>query len=816
MRKLNSTMSIVFICVAALAFKVAGAQTAEQLQRLENLTPAQRAALLDALQEPTVAEQPDVSMPEIVQAREIASPMSGGLQTDVSSEAGDYPTLGELPRFGYDLFAGEPTTFAPATDIPIPVDYVVGPGDTVELQLFGSQSGLYSLVVGRDGLLNVPEIGPLSVSGLKFSEMTDVLQQRISEQMIGVRASITMGPLRSIRVFVLGDAYRPGSYTVSALSTMTNALFVSGGINDIGSLRRIQLKRNGRTVTTLDLYDLLLSGDTSGDVRLQPGDVIFVPPVEKSVGVGGQVRRPAIYELDGEASISDVLRLAGGMLPSAYPDASQISRISADRERIIVDVDLSTNVGLATTVSADDLVTVFSVLDKRSDVVVLHGHVFRPGPYQWRPGMRITDLIGSINDVRAKADLGYAMIRRENADNQQISILSANIQGALRAPASAENVELQALDQVTVFDLEADRAEFVEPVLQELRLQATSGNPASEVRVSGHVRAPGSFPLEDGMRVTDLIRAAGDLRESAYSVEAELMRQEVAPDQQRGTRLVTIDLASALSGNETADLLLQPHDILNIKEIPQWRDIEVISVDGEVRFPGNYTIRRGERLSSVIERAGGLTDLAFAEGAVFLRDELRLRERQQLAELAERLEGEIESLAAANPEADEAIEARRALLDQVGETRPTGRLVIDLEGILSGSLREDADVALRGDDQLFVPRVSQTVTIIGEVQFPTSHIHEAGISRDDYINRSGGMTGEADKRRIYVVRADGSVVASQRSMFFRARNTGDIRPGDTIVVPIKPDPVSNLSLWTSITTILYNIGVAAAAVSSFN
>jgi len=799
------------------------AQTAEQLQQLQQLTPAQRRAILDALDAPETSSQQELSQPEVVRPRESQPEPPDESDTDESEpadarsgEPDELIRMQDLEPFGYDLFAGEPTTFAPATDIPVPVDYVIGPGDTVELQLFGNENALYSLVVGRDGVLNVPEIGPVSVSGLKFSELTQTLQQRISEQMIGVRASITMGPLRSIRVFVLGDAYRPGSYTVSALSTMTNALFVSGGINEIGSLRNVQLKRNGQTVTTLDLYDLLLRGDTSGDARLQPGDVIFVPPVGNRVGIAGEVRRPAIYELRNERSIGDAVTLAGGMLPTAYPEASQVARINPDRERTVINVDLTNDAGLATPVRADDLVRVLSVLEESEDVVTLAGHAWRPGPYEWRPGMRISNLIGSLDAVRPKADLDYLMIRREHPETRDVSVVAASLVQALRAPGSPVDLPLQARDRVIVFNLEDDRGEIVEPIVEELRLQARRGQPAEEVRILGRVRAPGVYPLEPGMRVSDLVRAGGDLAESAYALEAELTRYETGADNVRETKITVVDLDAAIRGDLAANAALQPYDILTIKEIPQWRESEVVELIGEIRFPGSYPIRRGERLSSVLERAGGVTDQAFPDGAVFLRQSLAEREQEQLEELAERLESEVRSAAAAETEqVSDTQSSRLALLAQVQQTEATGRLVIDLSGIVDGSAPQTADVVLRDGDRLLVPRESQTVTIIGEVQFPTSHVYSADLSRDDYIDLSGGTNALADKKRIYVVRADGSVIASRKSLFFRPKDIRDIRPGDTIVVPLKPDPVSNLSLWTSVTTILYNIGVAAAAVASF-
>ena len=335
-----------------------------------------------------------------------------------------------LQAFGYDLFEGVPTTFAPATDIPVPPDYVIGPGDTVVVQYFGSENQKFRLIVDREGTLSLPEIGPVVVAAMRFDDMNQELSRRVAEQKIGVRASITMGKLRSIRIFVLGEAQRPGSYTVSGLSTMTNALFYSGGVKKIGSLRNIELKRNGVTVGSLDLYDLLLKGDTRDDERLQPGDVIFIPPVGTQVGIDGEARRPAIYELKGERTVGDLVRLAGGLVPSAFPSAAQIQPIDEKRERTIVKVDLGTDIGLDTRLRPGDVLRVYSVLDELDDAVVLSGHVFRPGSYQWLPGMRLSDLLPSLSMVRPKADTGYVLIRRERPPERQIEVRSIDLQVA--------------------------------------------------------------------------------------------------------------------------------------------------------------------------------------------------------------------------------------------------------------------------------------------------------------------------------------------------------------------------------------------------
>ena len=724
----------------------------------------------------------------------------------------------ELPRFGYDLFAGAPTTFAPATDIPIDASYIVGPGDTVQIQLFGKEDADYSLVVTREGNLQIPGIGPVSVSGLTFQDMKEVLKAHIEEQMIGERINVTMGPLRSIRVFILGDANRPGSYTVSALSTMTNALFVSGGVNPIGSLRNIQLKRHGKVVSRLDLYDLLLRGDTSGDARLQPGDVIFIPPVGPSVGVIGEVRRPATYELRKDNTAEQILYMAGGMLPTAYPQASQIERISERGERTLLDIDLSKPQGRRVPLRAGDKLYVYSILEKMEDIVLLSGHVQRPGGYQWRQGMRLADLIPSIeNDLLPRPDLDYALIKRELRPDQRIEILSLRPGEALRNPASRHNTVLQARDEVILFGFSGDRSEVVEPLVDELREEATFQQPARVVRVSGLVRHPGDYPLERNMRVSDLVRAGGGLAQAAYSLGAELTRSEVVDGRYREVDHVEVALAQILEGDTVADLALQPHDVLHIKRLPEWSVANTVEILGEVRFPGVYPVARGEQLSRVLERAGGITDMAFPEGAAFVRLELREREKERLEELSQRLEADLASLTLKLAQEEggqtQSLNIVRQLADQLRNAVPTGRLVINLPKLIAttkGGRRSEYDVTLMDGDKLYVPPITQEVTVTGEVFYPTSHLYEKGLDRKDYVNMSGGATREADAKHIYVVRADGSVDA-KRPWF---ETTAAIEPGDTIVVPLDVDRIRPLALWTSVSQIIYQLGIAAASANA--
>jgi protein involved in polysaccharide export with SLBB domain len=720
-----------------------------------------------------------------------------------------------LKPFGHDLFELAPDTFAPLFDVPVPADYIVGPGDTFEVQLVGTLRGRYSLVVKRDGTISFPELGAIAVAGMRFEDARAMLQQRVEEQLIGSQVSVHMGELRSIQVFVVGEAKYPGSYTVGGLSTVTNALFASGGVKEIGSLRNIQVKRGGETATRFDLYDLLVRGDTRGDVRLMPGDVILVPPTGPRVTVSGEVRRPAIYELKAESTAADVVALAGGLTAEARQQLATIERIGETNERTVLDVNLQISSGMQ--LRDGDRLHVPSIRPTMENAVELKGHVHRPGEFQYREGLRLTDVISSLEELKPLADPRYVLIRRETVPLRYIEYVSSDLVRALENKGSEADTLLAPRDQIFVFQLEAGRERIIEPLIRELRLQSTREAPTPEVGVGGRVNFPGQYPLERGMRLSDLIRAGGSLNEAAYGGKAELTRNAITDGQARRTELLEIDLAAAIAGDPAHDIELQPFDYLVIKELPLWGAQEYVALQGEVRFPGRYPIQRGETLKSVIARAGGLTDLAFPEGTVFTRETLKMREGRQIEELTRRLQTDLAQVSLmsaqeARGDAAQALAVGRQLLENLRDAEPVGRLVIDLEKSTGARPGSAADIVLKDGDRLIVPRITQEVTVIGEVQSPTSHLFAEGLGRDDYIQLSGGTTQRADRGRIYVVRADGSVVSGGDSWFSGAI---EIQPGDTIVVPLDAERMRALPLWTAVTTIIYNLAVAVAAVNSF-
>ncbi|MDH5694707.1 MAG: SLBB domain-containing protein, partial [Gammaproteobacteria bacterium] len=443
-------------------------------------------------------------------------------------------------------------------------------------------------------------------------------------------------------------------------------------------------------------------------------------------------------------------------------------------------------------------------------IVYLSGPTHRAAAHEWKQGLRLTDILDSLEAIHAQADPEYILVKSIDKNNQ-ISAQSSSLLQALKNPNSAANLELRPRDEIMVFKRDETRTLLLTEMISQLELQASQDQDARIVEINGRVHAPGKYPLEEGMRVSDLIRASGRLQEAAYPLEAELTRFIVKPGKPRQIDHHTVELDKALKGDDKEDLILQPHDFVQIKETPLWTEEELVIVRGEVRFPGRYPIKRGEKLSSLIKRAGGLTSFAYAEGAVFTREQLRIKEQERMDAFASNLEAELATLSlqrSGDPSEMQSAGVANSLLSRLKTTKAAGRMVINLENIVGGRFQPDEDILLRGGDLLVVPSMMQEVTVIGEVFHPTSHLFESGASAEDYIGASGGATRRADPESSYIIRANGSVISAKSGWFSFSPK---VMPGDTVVVPLDAEKVSSLKLWTSVTQIFYQLGVAAAA-----
>lgn len=846
---------------------------------------------------------PKIENPQVVNERTSNPDSSAAKKSDSEYDFKRDSQRNELTRFGYEMFAGEPTTFAPVSDVPVPSEYMIGPGDVINVQLYGKENQEYSLTVGRDGNLQFPSLGPIKLNGMSFSAARDSISERIKQQMIGIESNISMGELRSIRIFVAGDAYKPGSYTVSSLSTITQALFVAGGINEIGSLRNIQVKRNGRLVGKFDLYDLLLRGDASGDINLRSGDVVFIPAVGGLVSVTGEVRRPAIYEIAPNETISDIVTMAAGVKAAAYPKATSLERFNSNGLKSIINLDLTAAKDQTLLAKNGDFIRVKNSSSQFENTITLAGAVVRPGKYQWREGITIADVLPSVwGDLAPSADLNYALVIREVNKYGDINVLQFSLGAAITGETLTDNLVLSPRDKILVFnyddstqnrfelnklvkqrvekvaalkgdsllgndlfqsgfesldfsgnkkiaktsiggviirdtdasqeqnavktevsqmlanlfdDIELikvsyamNRGELLYPIISKLYQQGNGHSNVKVVAAAGKVRHPGLYPLSDNLTVSDLIKAAGGLTEGAYLENAELTRTQIN-DNGSGIMHLSVDVASALMGDQTANFALQSRDALTIQTIPDWQESKSVELRGEVKFPGVYNIGRGETLAKLLERAGGFTEYAARNASVFVRESVRQQEELEIKKLANQLRRDIASRGISKDGIQVNYADAQMMLTDLENIKAVGRLVVDLNAISLGI--DEADLQLEDADVLYIPAIKQTIAVMGEVQHPSTHRFKSGYTLDQYLSLSGGPRERADEDRIYIIKADGSVTLPSNSAWF-ASDT-EISPGDTVIMPLDTEYKDNLTLWTQITGILYNTAVAVSAIS---
>ncbi|MGR5134790.1 SLBB domain-containing protein [Vibrio alfacsensis] len=909
---LKGTLSIAVFALASLfaSHTLAQNPTPEQIQMFQSLPAAQQQALASkyGISIPSASSQSsNYENPQVIEPR----PEQNAASQNDPFNGQQLQQDDELKRFGLELFAGSPTTFAPISDVPVPADYTVGAGDEIVIQLFGKENTTHRLRVNRAGLINFPALGPVQVAGMSFSEVRDSLNQRVKEQMIGVRSDISLGEMRTIQVFVMGDAYKPGAYTVSALTTISQAIYYSGGFGESGALRNVQLKRNGQVIRKLDMYDLLLKGDARNDVRLLPGDVVFIGPVGDTIAIDGEVNRPAIYEIKAGETYKQAIQMAGGFTANAYRDQVEIKRYAAKGARDALTLDFSQTNAQHTKVKDGDAVNVLKKSEELTRYVQIEGDVRHPGFMEWKAGLRIADLFKSVDSsFSSTADVNYAVVVREVNAQRDIEVFQVNLAKAILAPSSQENLTLQSRDRVLVFnrfnnedldtfaeketvskaktleqaqaqaeqelqkeqqvmgssvavglplnanpamgsdpqniptginhpslafeqalqpkimfrgkeitaeDFEAlkqnTRRTLLAPVLLQLQQQSRLGLAPQIAEVFGEVKHPGRYPITPRMTVSTLLEAAGGLTYNAFTINAELARTVINNvDERAFIDVERIDLRKAIQGNTAEDAIIVGRDRLNILEKPNVKLQSTVTLQGEVRFPGTYTVRQGETLRELLERAGGLTEFAHPQGAIFTREALRLQEQKLLNQYAADMRAET---AKKTFRADSNIgsvisdpEKTLAFVEEASRSKALGRMVVQLNRILKDE--RSADFMLEDGDFLFVPTFRNTVSIMGEVQVPITYLLDNKLDVDDYLNKAGGAKKQADEDRIFVVRADGSVYKPTSGYWF-GNNKEELQAGDTIVVPIDTDYRDALSTWTAATQILYQTGVAINA-----
>ena len=776
-------------------------------------------------------------------------------------------------RFGSDVFRdGLRDLRSLPMDLPVGPDYVVGPGDSLSIDLWGGLSTRLTRIVDREGRVTLPEAGPVLVSGKSLGEVQVAVQKAIGTEFRNTSADVSVSRLRTIRVYVVGEVEEPGAYDISSLSTALNALVAAGGATPRGSLRTLKHMRGRQQLEQIDAYDLLLRGVTPDAQKFENGDTLMVPPLGPQVTVTGMVRRPAIYELNGEKSLEDALELAGGILPAAALQHIEVQRLEAHEKRTMLSLDLSPDNAapeqLTTFKIQDgDQIHIFPIAPYNQDTIYLQGHVLKPGRYSFRDGMKLTDVVASYKEILPEPAAHYGEIIRLNAPDFHPTVVSFDLAAAMKDPASAPLLE--PLDTVRIFsrfDFEPAPTVSVAGEVRSPGTYRTSGqaslrdavflaggltpdaalnsaqlfriNPdgtakvfsvnlaealngsaadnillqprdrllihrnisqvePATIEITGAVAKPGRYPFTANMRVEDLIQAAGGLKRNADTNTADLTRYAASGG---ASEQLQISLSSLTNGNATEDVPLRSGDVLAIRQVPGWNDVgAAVKVSGEVTHPSTYGIHSGERLSSVLERAGGYTKDAYPYGTVLVRREIRELQARNQMELITRLK--VERLQLKDlPETDKdqknaklnALAQTDSTLGQLLSNPPIGRVVVHISADINQWKGTPSDLALRDGDVLMIPKKAGVVMVSGQVFNPTAITAQSSKSAKWYLSQAGGLTPVADKKGVFVIRADGSVVASKSgggTWFLGDPLSATLRPGDTVVVPEKTPKV---------------------------
>ena len=721
----------------------------------------------------------------------------------------------ELKPFGYDFFNQSIKQIYNQSISSIPANYIVGSGDYLEVQLFGQENAGYSLVIGQNGMIQFPGIGPINAfeQGSSFENLKNLIKQKVRQNLgEGVQVSVSMGEVRMIKVFLAGGFNQPGIRLLPATSTVMEALLQSGGLSEYGSLRNVTLKRNGQTEKSFDIYKLLIDGENQAIESLLEGDVIFLPSVENRVIVKGEVARPAIYELANLSSLEEVVRIAGGLSSRAFSSHIQVSRMDEFGNLLIKSLSLSEDREFS--LKNGDIIEVAAITDFAKTSIELSGEIDREGNFEWKKESKLSDIIKNRYMFTDNADLNYALIRRVD-ELGVMEILSFSPINVLSGSFDIPLVQKDKIIILSKFDHDK-RKRAIRPLLKELSFYAKPSIGSEKISITGEVHFPGDYPKVSNMSVWDLIVAAGGLTESAYSLSAEISRINVDSNDSLIDASVNHILIDSLSKENALKQKLMPGDVLSVKKIPSWEESRDVILTGEVRFPGKYTISKNERIGNVIKRAGGLSSDAFSRGAVFTRMSLVAREEEQKENLIKQLESDLATLSLSPTSGETAKSANsvaQSLLTRLQNSKSVGRLVIDIEEQLG--LSKNSQIVLRDGDKIHIPMIPSEVSILGEVQFPTSHLFNSSLSVDDYINLSGGITQNGDEKRIFVVKSNGAVVTKKGNGWFVGNKSNNIEVGDVIVVPINLQKGKWLESLTSSTQIIYQLAVTAAAVNSF-
>ncbi|WP_018691924.1 polysaccharide biosynthesis/export family protein [Algicola sagamiensis] len=787
----------------------------------------------------------------------------------------------ELLPFGYSIFNGQgKPSFQIPENIPVPDDYIVGPGDVFQLYVYGKDADEFELIVSGSGSIAIPNLKPISVSGMSFKDAKALISSFYEKQHLGEKAYVSLLERRSVQVYVVGEVKRPGTYELSSLSTVTHALFSSGGPTKVGSLRKITVKRHGKVVARYDFYDFLLNGVVKNDIRLEPGDVIHIPVAKRQVILDGAFKRPAIYEVNEETHLSELIQLAGGSSQNNQGANLFISRYLENGAQESFQIQLKDSPRFA--VQSGDYVVASEKSNIIKQSVWVFGHVQNPGFYQWRPnltfqellkevsllsttdeqyvvvineknglrhiGLKAIDLtkkeaflsqllpndkviffsavegqipqelkgLGKLEEDDAKADLHSEDKEKKQKKNKKKIQKSKNKEEDEEEVEPVDNyiVSMSFLEPKQRFELFEKtkfytREQLIYPILKLIEIQSSPMERLKTFEVRGSVKYPGFYPLTENATIDVALRAAGGLIDGAYIPKGHLNRMYFSRENSNAVRkYLEVSLQVGTPGREE---VLQPKDVLNIFNTPNYVKEHSVTLQGEVKFPGVYTISPGDGLREAVLRAGGFNDAASLNGAVFTRKRLIEKEEKYTRKMANTLSKELALISMQPDYSSLQIGQIKELVDSLNDLEAVGRLVINLDLLMA---QEAPDIVLEDGDVLYIPSVTSEVNVIGEVQVSTAHLYHQKWSVDEYIQNSGGLRSQADSERIYVIKRNGLVVLPEKSNWFSYGKRLEVSAGDTIVVPLDAGHLPSLTLWQKATQIIYQSAVAVAAISN--
>ncbi len=667
---------------------------------------------------------------------------------------------GQIHIFGHEIFNGDMPIFAPSENLATPQNYLLGPGDEVIIDIWGNSEDQIRQIISPEGSIIVSQLGPIYLNGMTINDANKHIKEVFAKKYAGVtdagtNVQMTLGQVRTIQVDIMGEVVTPGTFRMSPFSSVFHSLYNAGGINDIGSLRNIQVLRNGKKVAGVDIYDYLFNGKGASNIRLQDGDVIIVPPYEQLVSISGNVKRPMYYEIKPGETVETIINYAGGFSGDAYSDMVRLSRMNGTENQLynISKADFN-----AYQLKDGDLITVGTVLDRYANRVEVEGAVYRPGMFAISNELStVKQLIEQAEGLTEDAYLQRALLYREGPD-LQLQVMAINLDDIMSG--KAKDITLKRNDVLVISSI----AEITD-----------LGN----LTIRGQVAQPGVYPFAENSTVEDLIMRAGGLLDGASTARVNVYRRIVDPEATTSTQQLsqsfTISIENGLTVGENKSLILRPYDEVVIRKSPGYSEQQMVTLDGEVLFTGDYAIQqRNERLSSFVHRAGGLIDGAYVKGAYLTRrlSEAEMKSREEALDLAKSNSG-------AN--GGDSIAISKIL---VADSYSVG---IDLEKALAfpGSTY---DIVLKDGDRLYVPEEQSTVKIAGDVMFPNSVVYVPGKKLKYYIEQAGGYGQRAKKSKAFVVYMNGSVAI--------AKGNTPIEPGCQIIVPSKP--TTGGTDWTKI------------------